>query len=292
MTSPDIRTDAFETHRPRLVRLAYRMVGTMPEAEDIVQDAWLRWDRSENRDIRNPGAYLRRTVARLCLDHLKSARIRRETYFGSWLPEPIVDEDENDDLREDHLTLTLMLALERLSPLERAAFLLHDVFDTPMPDIAEALGRDAPAIRQLASRARKHVRDSRPRYPVEKTEGQRIAKAFFDAVKSGDVHALRGLLSETVIARSDGGGRVAAFPNPIYGADRVTRLFEGIHRKFGGADTELIRLTTIDGLPGLISRDPDGVLQTAAFEIVEGKIVSIFITRNPEKMTAIARSLN
>ena len=292
MTSPDQRTDMFEAHRPRLVRLAYRMVGTMPEAEDIVQDAWIRWERTESRDIRDAGAYLRRTVTRLCLDHLKSARIRRETYFGSWLPEPILDEGMDDDLREDHLTLTLMLALERLSPLERAAFLLHDVFDTPMPDIAEALGRDAVAVRQLASRARKHVRDSRPRFTVDKTEGQRIAKAFFDAVKSGDAEALRGLLSETVIARSDGGGRVAAFPNPIYGADRVTRLFEGVHRKFGGADTDLIRLTTIDGLPGLISRDPDGVLQTAAFEIEDGKIVSIFITRNPDKMTAVSRSIN
>ncbi|WP_319637440.1 sigma-70 family RNA polymerase sigma factor [Pacificispira spongiicola] len=292
MTSPDTRADMFETHRPRLVRLAYRMVGTMPEAEDIVQDAWIRWERTESRDIRDAGAYLRRTVARLCLDHLKSARTRRETYFGSWLPEPILDEGMNDDLREDHLTLTLMLALERLSPLERAAFLLHDVFDTPMPDIAEALGRDAAAIRQLASRARKHVRDSRPRFPLEKTEGERIAKAFFDAAKSGDADALRGLLSDAVIARSDGGGRVAAFPNPVYGADRVTRLFEGIHRKFGGAETELIRLTTIDGLPGFISRDPEGVLQTVAFEIIDGRIVSIFITRNPDKMTVVARALN
>lgn len=291
MTRPDGDTDLFEAHRPRLVRLAYRMLGSMLEAEDIVQDAWLRWRRADRGAVATPGAYLTRIVTRLCLDVLKSARVRRETYIGPWLPEPVV-EPEDDALRADDLTLTLMLALERLSPLERAAFLLHDVFDVPLGEVAATLEREPAAVRQLAARARKHVRDGRPRYDVSREEGARIAQAFFTASTKGDIDALRGLLAENVVILSDGGGKVVAFRNPIIGLDRALRLFAGLSRKFADKMPADIRLAWIDGLPGYISQGRGDVLQTTALEIEDGRITAIYITRNPDKLGRIAGLLD
>lgn len=166
-------TRLFEAQRPRLLRLAYRMLSSVAEAQDVVQDAWLRWQRADVSEVQNAPAFLTRIVTRLCLDAMKSARAQRETYIGSWLPDPLPEPD--DDLRADNLTLTLMLALERLSPLERAAFLLHDVFDTPMDEIAATLDRDVVTVRQLASRARRNVQADKPRYPVARDDGERIA---------------------------------------------------------------------------------------------------------------------
>ncbi len=280
---PDEATAIFEAHRPRLVRLAYRMLGSFGEAEDIVQDGWLRWRRIDHGEVREPGAFLTRTVTRLCLDAMKSARARRETYIGSWLPEPIV-EPESDDLRLDELTLTLMLALERLSPLERAAFLLHDVFDVGLDEVATTLQRDAAAVRQLAVRARRHVREAKPRYPVGREEGDRIAMAFFKASASGDVAALRSMLADAVVLQSDGGGKVNAWRNPIVGLDRVARLFAGLHRKLTTDPAVLIRPAWIDGLPGYVSRERDNVLQTTALDIEDGRVIGIYITRNPDKL--------
>lgn len=219
MSPPDPATDLFETHRSRLVRLAYRMLGSVAEAEDVVQNAWLRWRTVDADQVREPGAWLTRTTSRLALDVLKSARARRETYFGAWLPEPFIEAEAEP--AQDSLTLTLMMALERLSPLERAAFLLHDVFGVGFDEVATTLGRDAAAVRQLAARARRHVQDARPRYVVGREEGDRIARTFFDASRSGDVDALTHLLSETAVVRADGGGKVIAFRNPIEGLARI-----------------------------------------------------------------------
>tara|TARA_R110002124_G_scaffold92868_8_gene235938 strand:- start:10496 stop:11386 length:891 start_codon:yes stop_codon:yes gene_type:complete len=291
LTPPDNQTDEFEAHRPRLVRLAYRMLGSMLEAEDIVQDAWLRWRRADQGAVATPGAYLTRIVTRLCLDVLKSARVRRETYIGPWLPDPVV-EPEDDVMRADDLTLTLMLALERLSPLERAAFLLHDVFDVPLGEVAAALDREPAAVRQLAARARKHVRDGRPRYAVSREEGERIAQAFFTASTKGDIDALRGLLAENVVILSDGGGKVVAFRNPTIGLDRALRLFAGLSRKFADKMPADIRPVWIDGLPGYISQGRGDVLQTTALEIEDGRITAIYITRNPDKLGRIAGLLD
>jgi len=278
--------DMFEAQRPRMLRLAYRMLSSVTEAQDVVQDAWLRWQRADVSQVQNAPAFLSRIVTRLCLDAMKSARVRRETYFGSWLPDPLPDQD--DELRADNLTLTLMLALERLSPLERAAFLLHDVFDTPMDEIATTLNRDVAAVRQLASRARRNVQSQKPRYPVARAEGERIAMAFFDATRSGDMDALQAILAEGVKIVSDGGGKVRAFPNVIVGLDRVLRLYAGLFKKYG--DTEaIIRSAWIDGLPGYISVHK-GTRQTTAFEIERGQIVAIYKTRNPEKLGHIGRA--
>jgi RNA polymerase sigma-70 factor (ECF subfamily) len=266
------------------------MLGSMAEAEDVVQDAWLRWQGVDFGEVREPAAFLSRTVTRLCLDAMKSARARRETYVGSWLPEPMV-EPEDETMRPDELTLTLMLALERLSPLERAAFLLHDVFSMPLDEVATTLDRDAAAVRQLAARARKHVQDARPRYPVERQEGERIAQAFFKAITSGDVETLRGMLAQNVILQTDGGGKAHAVLNPIFGLEKVVRLFEGIYRKLTAEPAVHFQWTWIDGLPGYISRERDGVLQTTALSIEDGRITAIYITRNPDKLSQIAKAI-
>lgn len=290
MPLPDDGTQAFETHRPRLVRLAYRMLGSVAEAEDVVQDAWLRWQQTERSKVDSASAFLSRIVTRLCLDVMKSARSRRETYVGSWLPEPMIE--ESDEMDQDDLTLTLMLALERLSPLERAAFLLHDVFGVPLDEVAETVERDPAAVRQLAARARKHVQEQRPRYPVARAEGSRIAEAFFTASRSGDTNALRAILAQNVVVRSDGGGKVHAFLNPIAGLERVLRLYQGLMRKLGTRGNGFFQPLQIDGLPGYVSYERDDIFQTTAFAIEDGKITEIYITRNPEKLRHIVDALN
>ncbi|KPF90270.1 RNA polymerase subunit sigma [Rhodopseudomonas sp. AAP120] len=271
---------SFAPLRPRLVRVAYRMLGSVAEAEDVVQDAYLRWHRTDRAAVRDPAGFLTRVVTRLSLDVLKSARIKRETYVGPWLPEPLIApeaEEEGDDI-----TLTLMLALERLSPLERAAFLLHDVFGLSFDDIARTLDRDAAACRQLATRARGHVRAARPRFPVSEERGLAIAGAFFEASRSGDLAALTALLADDVVFTGDGGGKRRAALNPIHGADRVARFFAGIARKKPDAST-LIATRTIDGLPGFVTQERDGP-QTTALAIEDGRIVAIYVVRNPDKL--------
>ncbi|WP_035715640.1 sigma-70 family RNA polymerase sigma factor [Azorhizobium doebereinerae] len=292
MPPADAATAVFQAHRPRLVRLAYRMLGSIGEAEDVVQDAWLRWRRVDLDKVAAPPAFLSRIVTRLCLDVMKSARARRETYVGPWLPEPLVAglslPDPEPDA--DDLTLTLMLALERLSPLERAAFLLHDVFGVPLGEVAATLEREPPAVRQLAARARQHVRDGRPRFPVARDEGARIAQAFFAASRSGDVGALHALLADDIVLRSDGGGRVHAFRNPILGVEKVARLYARLAAKESHAG-EMLRPLVIDGLPGFLSRERGGLLQTTAFAIAEGRITDIYITRNPDKLARLLAAL-
>ncbi|MET0292153.1 MAG: sigma-70 family RNA polymerase sigma factor [Steroidobacteraceae bacterium] len=279
----------FEAQRPRLRRLAYRMLGSFAEADDIVQDAWLRWQRADPREVVNVAAFLRQTVTHLCLDVLKSARTRRESYVGQWLPEPLA-EAESEAPRSDDLTLTLMLALERLSPLERAAFLLHDVFDVPLQEVATTLHRDAAAVRQLAVRARKHVSDARPRFAVAREEGERLARAFFDASTTGDVDRLQGLLAADAVIRSDGGGKVPAFRKPLIGRDRILRMYAGFARKTKGPAL-FVRRAWIDGLPGYVSRNADGHLQTVALQIEGGLVTAIYVTRNPDKLRNLPAAL-
>jgi RNA polymerase sigma-70 factor (ECF subfamily) len=287
VTPPDDRSADFEAQRPRLLRLGYRMLGSLAEAEDVVQDAWLRWSRVD-LSVDRPSAYLTRIVTRLCLDRMRSARARRETYVGAWLPDPLLGStEEEEEQRADDITLTLMLALERLSPLERAAFLLHDVFGVALADVAGTLDRDAAAVRQLASRARRHVQEAKPRYTVEQAEGERITRAFFAAVRDGDMTSLRTLLAEDVVLRADGGGKVLAFHNPIHGIAKMLRLFAGMARKYA-SPPELLRLATIDGLPGYVSIDRGDFLQTTALEVREGRIAAIYITRNPDKLRHVA----
>lgn len=284
---PEEAIRVFEAHRPRLVRLAYRMLGSMAEAEDVVQNAWLRWQRTDHSKVLAPQSFLSRIVTRLCLDELKSARTRREAYVGPWLPEPLIEQP--DEPVRDDLTLALMLALERLSPLERAAFLLHDVFGVPLGEVAATLERDAAAVRQLAVRARRHVEAARPRFPVAPEEGERIARAFFAASNTGDTAALRAMLAENVVVRADGGGKVTAFRNPIVGLEKALRLYAGLARKYGPAGATLLDIVRVDGLPGFVSRMGVGatVLQTTALGIEDGRITAVYITRNPDKLARL-----
>lgn len=280
--SSDDAAASFAPLRARLVRVAYRMLGSVAEAEDVVQDAYLRWHRTDRAEVRDPAGFLTRIVTRLCLDVLKSARLTRETYVGPWLPEPLIadqSEDEGGDI-----TLTLMLALERLSPLERAAFLLHDVFGLGFDEIARTLDRDAAACRQLAARARGHVRAERPRFPVSEERGQAIAGAFYEASRSGDVAALTALLADDVVFYGDGGGKRPAVRNPIYGSAKVMRLFEGLARKYAPGASALVSTGRIDGLPGFVTTEPDGLIQTTALAIENDRIVAIYVVRNPDKL--------
>jgi RNA polymerase sigma factor (sigma-70 family) len=283
---PDERLADFEAQRPRLLRLGYRMLGSVSEAEDVLQDAWLRWTRVED-GVDVPAAYLTRIVTRLCLDQMKSARARRETYVGAWLPEPLVGSTDPNEMIADDVTLTLMLALERLSPLERAAFLLHDVFGIDLSEVAATLEREPATVRQLAVRARKRVRDGRPRYRIAEADADRIARAFFAASRDGDTAALASLLAEDVEIHSDGGGRVHAFRNVIRGVERVLRLFAKLAGK-PYYQPVLLGTAIIDGLPGFVSCDRGGVLQTTALDIRDGQIATIYIVRNPEKLRHVA----
>ncbi|RKG67989.1 sigma-70 family RNA polymerase sigma factor [Corallococcus sp. CA054B] len=278
--------DVFDPLRPRLLRIAYRMLGIVAEAEDVVQEAYLRWHQTDRDAVRDAEAVLVRTVTRLCLDVLKSARVRREEYVGTWLPEPIIETVEGDDL-----TLTLMMALERLSPLERAAFLLHDVFGMDFEQVAKAIDRDPAACRQLASRARAHVQEARPRFPVTEAKGHELASAFHAASRSGDTHALQALLAQDVILYSDGGGKAKAVLNPIYGQAKIVRMLEAFVRRTGVNSSQLVYEGTIDGLPAFVTLEADGTLQTTALGIEDGRIVALYITRNPDKLMGIRRAV-
>jgi RNA polymerase sigma-70 factor (ECF subfamily) len=272
----------FETHRGFLAGLAYRMLGSVAEAEDVVQDAFLRWREVDRGAVAEPRAYLARVVSRLCLDRMKSASHRREQYVGTWLPEPVVAEPAQG--LADDLSVALLLALERLSPLERAAFLLHDVFDMDYAAVAEALESSEVACRQLAARAREHVREDRPRYPPTDTEARRIADAFVVALASGDTDGLTRLLAEDAVIYSDGGGKRPSALNPIVGRDRIVRFYAGLRGKGSGAFSAFrVEAVTLNGMPGFVFHTQEGT-ETAAFDIVGGLIVAVYGVRNPDKV--------
>jgi RNA polymerase sigma-70 factor, ECF subfamily len=283
---------SFEPYRRRLLGLAYRMLGSIADAEDAVQETYLRWHGVNRDEVSDPRAFLMTTTTRICLDMLTSARARREQYVGPWLPEPVVDTaafapDSRTELAED-LSIALLLILDRLSPLERAAFLLHDVFDFSFSEVATTLQRSEAACRQLATRARSHVRAVRPRGTAASpgeidAKHAQLVSAFVAATRSGDLNALTRLLASDVHVETDGGGKVAAALNVLDGADRVARFLVGATRK-GWRDDFTLRLATINGLPGLIVDGPDGPVQTAAFEIESDVIQALYVVRNPDKL--------
>jgi len=276
---PEGAAESFNPLRPKLMRVAYRMLGSVADAEDVVQEAFIRWMGTDRDEVRVQEAFLRSTVTRLCLDQLKSARRQRETYIGPWLPDPVVEEDEQDDV-----TLPLMLALERLSPLERAAFLLHDVFGLGFEEVAATIQRDEAACRQLAARARAHVREARPRFQVEKQRGLALAEAFFNASRSGDMTALGAMLAADVSVHADGGGKRPAAMEPIVGFAAVMAFHESLAEQFAKNGSKLVRTGLVNGLPGFITLEADGELQTTALDIEDGKVVAIYVVRNHDKL--------
>lgn len=283
-------TDAaavFEPLRPKLARIAYRMLGTVADAEDVVQDALLRWIATDRTQVREPQAFLRRVVTRLCLDQLKSARRQREVYPGEWMPEPVI---EDGDDGPDDVTLPLMMALERLSPLERAAFLLHDVFGVAFDEVAATLGRDVAACRQLASRARANVRAARPRFDVSKEHGLKIAEAFFAASRNGDMRALQAMLAADVSVHSDGGGKRPAALAPIVGFDAVLKFHNALAYFFSKHPSRLVRYAFVNGLPGFVTVEADGIVQTTALRVDDGLVSGIYVMRNPDKLRHVGNA--
>ncbi len=288
----EIEQAEFEKHRQHLLGLAYRMLGSVAEAEDSVQDAYLRWHGTNQAKVANPRAFLSTVVTHISLDRLKEARRHRETYVGEWLPEPLLVDPlavpvPSEALAHD-VSFALMLALERLSPLERASFLLHDVFDMGFEEIARTLERSEASCRQLASRARSHLKNTRTRYVPSKRENERIAGAFFATLRSGEIGVLRDLLAAEATLHSDGGGQKTAALNPIVGADKLGKLFQGLFTKRGGKPPLWSKRLDLNGLPGEISVQSDGTLQTTALEIGDDRIQRIYVTRNPEKLRHLA----
>jgi RNA polymerase sigma-70 factor, ECF subfamily len=289
------RAERFEELRPILVRHAYRMLGEYGEAEDVAQDAYLRWsDALDRAHVNDDRALARTIVTRLCLDRLRSARAKREVYVGPWLPEPVVFDRGEDPqaaaMLADDISFALLLALERLAPLERAAFLLHDVLDVPFAEVAQTLRRAEPAVRKLATRAREHVRDASRHSRTDPKELLRIRDAFLTALQNDDPQTLQQLLADDVVFTSDGGGKVPAATEPVIGRDRVSKLLFGIKEK-GWRSIVRMELVTLNGLPGLVTFNQDGVQDAAALEIVDGKIAAMYVVRNPEKLHGVAVAL-
>ncbi|MTI44506.1 sigma-70 family RNA polymerase sigma factor [Roseibium hamelinense] len=288
---PASREQAFEAERGRLTGLAYRMLGSLADAEDAVQDTWLRWQNVDMATVERPGSFLSSILTRLCLDRLKSARHRREIYVGPWLPEPLLEDPALASVAEGTLakdvSFALMLALERLSPLERAAFLLHDVFDMAFTDVADILGRNETTCRKLASRARNNVRSARPRFAVPETQGAEIASAFFAAARSGDVQALGQLLGNDATLHGDGGGKKISVLNVITGSEKIVRLFAGLAGKPDHAPPRYRVPVLLNGMPGELSIEADGTRQASALDIRAGIVQSIYIIRNPYKLVLL-----
>ena len=290
MIVADTATGAFEANRPRLTRLAYRMLGSVSEAEDMVQDAWLRWRGVDAATISDSAGWLVRTTSRLCLDRLKSARARREAYVGPWLPEPLIEDIAEDPLeRAEDVSVAFLLALERLSPLERAVFLLHDVFEAGYPQVAETLGRSEAACRQLAARARDHVKDARPRFTVKDDEAARLAAAFMDATNRQDWAALAQVLTEDAVMITDGGGKRKAALRPMIGRDDILLLLKGLSSRAPWPPPGEIRPARINGYPGAILTDAEGVTTLAFQPGPDGRIEAIYSVRNPDKLGHLDR---
>jgi RNA polymerase sigma-70 factor (ECF subfamily) len=271
----------FEAHRKRLLGLAYRMLGSVAGAEDVVQESWVRWARTD--EVEQPGAWLTTVATRLCLDELKSARVRREEHVGPWLPEPWVDEAPPEPGRlTESLSMAFLLLLEELSPKERAAFLLRDVFDEDYPRIAEVLETTEATARQWVKRARTALEHDRPRFDADPAAHAALLAAFGAAASSGDLAALEQLLAEDVVATSDGGGRVKAARRPIHGPVKVARFLHALI----GMITPDVTITTawVNGCPGMVLRLPDRVFSVVAFEAVDGRIVGYKTVLDPLKL--------
>ena len=285
----------FEAQRPRLLRLAYASTGSLAEAEDCVQEAWLRLQAAAEREpIRNLGSWLTTTVSRLALDALGSARARREQYAGPWLPEPIVENLDSGIDPADRVTLdesvsmALLVLLETLSAAERTAFLLHDVFGMSFEEVAVTVGRSPGAVRQLAWRARRHVRQAGPRVPSTRGQQVELLNAFTRACFDGDLKRLAELLDPDVVWRADGGGKVRAVPQFARGATQIARVFIAYARR----PPLQSRTVLVNGVPGLVLRDADGVLSVLAVTIDANRIVAFDMIRNPDKLAMAAALLD
>lgn len=275
-------TTEYEALRPRLLAIAYRMLGSAAEAEDAVQDAWLRWQTTDHDAVRDPGAWLATTLGRLCIDRLTSARARRETYPGPWLPEPVVTTEPIDT---ESISLGFLVLLERLSPVERAVFLLHKVFDHSHGEIARALGISDAAARQACHRAQVRIDAERPRFVASRADHERLLRAFASALTTGDIHGMTALLAEDAVLAADSGGKVrGAARKPVCGGGTVARFLAGVFAKQPLPAEFSFEVRDVNGWPALVGRMPDGVVFVIAIETDGRRITAVRNIVNPDKL--------
>jgi RNA polymerase sigma-70 factor, ECF subfamily len=287
--SMDVSGDIFNEHRPRLFGIAYRMLGSRADVEDVLQETYLRWMESNPSALRSVEGWLVTVLTRLCIDRLRSAKTEREAYTGTWLPEPLVtpgplSPDRTVELASD-ISIAFLTVLERLAPEERAAFLLHEVFDFDYSEISKIIGKNQAACRQIVRRAKHRVREDRPRFSVNREAHGQLLEKFIEAASSGQREQIVNLLADEVRVTADGGSKVSSFRKVLQGSDRVARFYAGLSRKFAGRF--VYRLAEINGEPGLL-RYVDGKLESAQSFVINGtQICEIYIMRNPDKLNDI-----
>lgn len=284
----DPRVAEFEAHRGLLTGVAYRMLGSVSDAEDLVQETWLRWTKADVASVKTAKSWLLTVVSRLCLDRLKSARVQREQYYGTWLPEPLLERAPATSPMEEvdeSVSIALLLVLEKLSPVERAGFLLHDVFGHSFEEISEVLDKPAVNCRKLVSRARERVRAEKPRFTATNREHEELLTRFLNACRAGEMEPLMDLLGERAALYSDGGGKASAVPKVLADRQAIAKFFLSISRQGGPArgfyETEQTRF---NGAPGVLVRMDGKVITALSLEIIDGKIEKIFAHRNPDKL--------
>ncbi|MDQ0036387.1 RNA polymerase sigma-70 factor (ECF subfamily) [Variovorax boronicumulans] len=287
----DDPTLTFDSHRRRLQGIAYRMLGSVAEAEEVVQDAWLRWHEADKASFDSAEAWLVTVVTRLSIDRLRAAKVQREHYIGAWMPEPTLTESpdtpEESLERADNISVAFLAVLERLAPEARAAFLMREVFEADYDEVALTLGKSEAACRQLVHRAKAQVQDARPRYQVSRETHQRLLRAFADAAARGSMQDLKALMTEEVELIGDGGGKVQSFSKVLTGNQRLAQLYYSLWRRMG--PVVRMELVEINGEPGLL-RFIDGELESAqTFEIEDERIARIRVQRNPDKLARIAQ---
>jgi RNA polymerase sigma-70 factor (ECF subfamily) len=283
MAATDWDGATFETHRPLLFSIAYRMLGSTSEAEDVVQDTWLRAHQDEHADVRSPRAYLTTIVTRLCIDHLRSAERTRMVYPGPWLPEPLAEPNQESAELASSLTTAFLVLLEQLAPTERAVYLLREVFELDFDEIARSVGKSEANTRQILKRARGRLRDAHPRFTVSRRESEEIVQQFRQACVTGNVEQLMSVLHADAMLVADGGGKALAAPHPVLGADRIAHFVVDIVGKIRWSESDP-QLVTINGAPGLLLRHPEFGDGTYSFDIADGRIRAIYVVRNPDKL--------
>ena len=283
MAATDWDGATFEAHRPLLFSIAYRMLGSASEAEDVVQDVWIRARQDEHTDVRSPRAYLTAIVTRLCIDHLRSAERTRMVYPGPWLPEPLAEPNQESAELASSLTTAFLVLLEQLAPTERAVYLLREVFELDFDEIARSVGKTVANTRQILKRARGRLRESHPRFTVSRRESEEIVQRFRHACVTGNVEQLMAVLHADATLVADGGGKALAATRPVVGADRIAEFVVDIVGKMRWLESDP-QLVTINGAPGLLLRHPTVGDGTYSFDIADGRIRAIYVVRNPDKL--------
>ena len=292
MNAESSSLEIFGVHRPRLLGIAYRMLGSRAAADDILQEAYIRWHQIDTSTVRNPEAWLVTSVTRLCIDYVRAAKTEREAYTGPWLPEPVVADSEPTpegmlEMAND-ISIAFLTVLERLGPEERSAFLLREVFELDYPEVAGMLGKSQDACRQLVHRARQRVQEGRPRFKVSRQAHLRLLEKFTVAARTGDREQLKALFAEDATLTADGGGKVISALRVLTGADRIARFYQAVARQVGPRTT--FRLAEVNGEPGLL-RELDGKVDTVISFVTDGiRILDVYMIRNPEKLRSVSQA--